>query len=93
VGSKVCDLQRQEPARDELVFEAHRLLYHSTLGLRVMKKKKNRFETLRCPDLGGWVGDYDEEGSGGARVCEELRVCEVLVTVHFLRPVLDALLV
>ena len=28
------------------VFEAHRLLYHSTLGLRVMKKKK-RVATLR----------------------------------------------
>ena len=24
-----------------LVFKAHRLLYHSTLGLRVLKKKKN----------------------------------------------------
>ena len=26
--------------RDGLVFKAHRLLYHSTLGLRVIKKKK-----------------------------------------------------
>jgi len=26
--------------RGELVFKAHRLLYHSTLGLRVIKKKK-----------------------------------------------------
>ena len=26
--------------RDGLVFKAHRLVYHSTLGLRVMKKKK-----------------------------------------------------
>jgi len=26
--------------RGGLVFEAHRLLYHSTLGLRVIKKKK-----------------------------------------------------
>ena len=33
-----------------LVFEAHRLLYHSTLGLKVIKKKKN------CPDK--------EEGRG-----------------------------
>ena len=24
----------------ELVFKAHRLVYHSTLGLRVIKKKK-----------------------------------------------------
>jgi len=29
--------------RGGLVFEAHRLLYHSTLGLRVLKKKKKRF--------------------------------------------------
>ena len=26
--------------RGGLIFKAHRLLYHSTLGLRVMKKKK-----------------------------------------------------
>ena len=26
--------------RGRLVFKAHRLVYHSTLGLRVMKKKK-----------------------------------------------------
>ena len=29
--------------RGGLVFKAHRLLYHSTLGLRVIKKKKKRF--------------------------------------------------
>jgi len=28
--------------RDGLVFKAHRLLYHSTLGLRVIKKKKKK---------------------------------------------------
>jgi len=28
--------------RGGLVFKAHRLLYHSTLGLRVIKKKKSR---------------------------------------------------
>ena len=27
------------------VFEAHRLVYHSTLGSRVMRKKKSRFES------------------------------------------------
>jgi len=27
-------------SRGGLVFKAHRLLYHSTLGLRVIKKKK-----------------------------------------------------
>ena len=30
-----------ERFREVLVFKAHRLLYHSTLGLRVIKKKKN----------------------------------------------------
>ena len=28
--------------RGGLVFKAHRLLYHSTLGLRVIKKKKKK---------------------------------------------------
>jgi len=28
--------------RGGLVFKAHRLVYHSTLGLRVMKKKKKK---------------------------------------------------
>ena len=29
-----------------LVFKAHRLLYHSTLGLRVIKKKKKKVQGL-----------------------------------------------
>jgi len=29
--------------RGGLVFKAHRLLYHSTLGLRVIKKKKKKY--------------------------------------------------
>ena len=33
--------------RGGLVLEAHRLLYHSTLGLRVIKKKKKCFKTWR----------------------------------------------
>ena len=33
-----------------LVFEAHRLVYHSTLGLRVIKKKRRR------PDVGVRAG-------------------------------------
>jgi hypothetical protein len=28
--------------REELVFKAHRLVYHSTLGLSVMKKRRRR---------------------------------------------------
>ena len=31
-------------SRGGLVFKAHRLLYHSTLGLKVVKKKKVRWE-------------------------------------------------
>jgi len=33
-------LQKCEAVPRRLVFKAHRLLYHSTLGLRVIKKKK-----------------------------------------------------
>jgi len=29
--------------RDGLVFKAHRLVYHSTLGLREIKKKEEEF--------------------------------------------------
>jgi len=33
--------------RGGLVFKAHRLLYHPTLGLRVMKKKKKEFDLAK----------------------------------------------
>ena len=36
------DLGLVKRFRGGLVFKAHRLVYHSTLGLRVIKKKKNR---------------------------------------------------
>jgi len=36
--------------RGGLVFEAHRLLYHSTLGLRVIEKKK-RADLVEDRDL------------------------------------------
>ena len=39
VGQKSRNVQR---SRGGLVFKAHRLLYSSTLGLRVTKRKKNR---------------------------------------------------
>ena len=32
----------ERPCRGGLVFKAHRLLHHSTLGLRVIKKKKKK---------------------------------------------------
>jgi hypothetical protein len=46
--------------RGGLVFEAHRLLYHSTLGSRVIKQKKgpwgmgNGVHGSRAPKLGVW---------------------------------------
>ena len=36
--------------RGGLVFEAHRLAYHSTLGLRVIKKKKKK----KSPTTSAW---------------------------------------
>jgi len=36
-----------ERFRGGLVFKAHRLLYHSTLGSRVLKKKKKKKKDMR----------------------------------------------
>ena len=53
--------------RGGLVFKAHRLLYHSTLGSRVIKKKK---------DLGhfvdGDVGDVDRVAELGILLLKRL---------------------
>ena len=38
-----------ERCRGGLVFKAHRLVYHSTLGLRVIKKKKKSAPEGRAP--------------------------------------------
>ena len=43
--------------RDGLVFQAHRLLYHSTLGLRVMKKKKHPHREPQRQVRAGWLGE------------------------------------
>ena len=44
--------------RGGLVFKAHRLLYHSTIGLRVIKMKKNapKFEPRIVRVLFPWIG-------------------------------------
>ena len=42
--------------RGGLVFKAHRLLYHSTLGLRVIKKKKKN-ERFRSKKVKGQTGE------------------------------------
>ena len=39
--------------RGGLVFKAHRLLYHSTLGVRVMKKKKKTQRNAFLDGVGG----------------------------------------
>ena len=42
--------------RGGLVFKAHRPVYHSTLGLRVIKKKKNEYRVLESAAAG--LGDF-----------------------------------
>ena len=57
--------------RGGLVFKAHRLLYHSTLGLRVTKKKKKKMDRSGRTNRAacgsgskGWGLDFGVEGSG-----------------------------
>ena len=47
-------LSNEKQFRGGLVFEAHRLVYYSNLGLRVIKKKKvpSRHLTDFIPDFG-----------------------------------------
>ena len=42
--------------RGGLVFKAHRLLYHSTLGFRVITKKKGASLACRDPEVDSWYG-------------------------------------
>jgi len=52
-----------------LVFKAHRLLYHSTLGLGVIKKKeKKRRYTMYCGLNRNAAGDTALGGRGDPRV-------------------------
>jgi len=43
--------------RGGLVFEAHRLVYHSTLGLRVIKKRREAPDPGRKAALNKWLKD------------------------------------
>ena len=53
--------------RGGLVFKAHRLVYHSTLGLGAMKKKKERQQMQRVQGVGSsYGGGTSDEGGGGA---------------------------
>ena len=47
-GGRASKVRNVKQFRGGLVFKAHRLLYHSTLGLRVITKKKK---------LRGWQSD------------------------------------
>jgi len=47
VGHRMTLLGNVKRFRGGLVFKAHRLLYHSTLGVRVIKKKKSTLQARR----------------------------------------------
>ena len=51
--------------RGGLAFKVHRLLYHSTLGARVIKKKKKRSEAERG-QYKSWPGEYVPNQSRGS---------------------------
>ena len=58
-----------------LVFQAHRLLYLSTLGSRVIKKKKKTRE--EC----AWLSpEVDGEGCGGSEAGPYLRFIDSCIT-------------
>ena len=63
--------------RGELVFKAHRLLYRSTLGLRVIKKKKK---------AGFFYGAGVRRPCGGRVLHREREffVDNLLVRIHFI---------
>ena len=48
--------QREALFRGGLVFKAHRLVYHSTLGWRVIKKKKKPSESIGSRQLPQFLG-------------------------------------
>ena len=48
-ASRVIKRRKKKRFRGGLVFKVHRLLYHSTGGLRVIKKKKKKGRRSRSP--------------------------------------------
>jgi len=59
--------------RGGLVFKAHRLLHHSSLGFRVIKKKKvDQLLGGRLPD--GHVGRHDQLGDHAVQIEAEKHV-------------------
>jgi len=61
-GIAVADRWNVQRFRGGLVFEAHRLVYHSTLGLRVIKQKKKKRRTV-----GSGVGEGGAQLGAGPR--------------------------
>ena len=59
-GSVVIESRMVEWFRGGLISKAHRLLRHSTLGLRVIKRERNRvvprLDMLRQPE--GWIESH-----------------------------------
>ena len=63
------DARNVQRFRGGLVFKAHRLVYHPTLGLRVTKKKKKKKTTHQTPTplvgTGGLNGPDVQNGFDG----------------------------
>ena len=65
-------LQPHWSIRGGLVFKEHRLFYHSTLGLRVIKKKKTHLSIRRGTVRTG--GTAAERGGNDLKGCEDFRI-------------------
>jgi len=51
----------KELGRGGLVFKAHRLVYHLTLGVKVIKKKKKKELGCACASARGFRGHEERE--------------------------------
>ena len=64
--------------RGGLVFKAHRLVYHPTLGLRVIKQKKKKGGRLLCKVIrGDLVVLLDPPDPEGVEVSQVVRCASV----------------
>ena len=60
-----CESRNVKWFRGGLVFKAHRLVYHSTLGLRVIKKKKEREQDVDVRGKGNTLREVDGAEDAG----------------------------